>query len=407
MADCRFPRQLLRREMSDNTPAALDHAILPGVALGYAPVIDRQHGIAGTRLTLVPLRAEARIDQAELLAALAATWPKGGIVLSPQGEALLSAVLAQPPAQPTQIEVPAFMATDPALADAIVALKGAGHRGLLKGLPSAPLPAPVAALFKQIALEPGQSAPAGVEHICAGVRGAGAVEAAFKAGATAVIGWPMDGPYEASDGAKTEIAGDLQVIMELISRVDDGEDVERLEQTLKRDPSLAFKLLRYMNSAAFGLPVEVSSFRHAIMLLGYARLKRWLALLLTTASNDHAMRPIMYGAVRRGLLMEELAAGMNDREQRDEMFICGLFSLLDHMLKQPFGKLLQSIPVPERVRQALVDGTGPFLPYLQLVQAIESESVFDYRDGTEALMIGAGEVNACVLRALHKAAQLE
>jgi len=105
--------------------------------------------------------------------------------------------------------------------------------------------------------------------------------------------------------------------------------------------------------------------------------------------------------------MEELAAGMNDREQRDEMFICGLFSLLDHMLKQPFGKLLQSIPVPERVRQALVDGTGPFLPYLQLVQAIESESVFDYRDGTEALMIGAGEVNACVLRALHKAAQLE
>ncbi|MDG0855209.1 EAL and HDOD domain-containing protein [Roseateles puraquae] len=394
--------------MSDNTPAALDHAILPGIALGYAPVIDRQRAIAATRLTLVPLRAEARTDHAELLAALDATWPQGGEVISAQGEALLTGLLGQPPAQPTQIEIPAFFAADAAHADAIGALKAAGHSGLLKGLPNAPLPAAVAGLFKQVVLEPGQAAPAGVAVVHAGVRGAEAVDAAFNAGAEFVIGWPMEGTFEPAPGApKTEVAADLQVIVELMSRVDEGEDVERLEQTLKRDPSLAFKLLRYMNSAAFGLPVEVSSFRHAIMLLGYNRLKRWLALLLTTASKDHSMRPIMFGAVRRGLLMEELAAGMEDREQRDEMFICGLFSLLDHMLKSPFEKLLQSIPVPERVRQALVDGDGPFLPYLELVRAIESESVFDYRERAEALMLGAGEINACVLRALHKAAQLE
>ncbi|RTL46895.1 MAG: HDOD domain-containing protein [Burkholderiales bacterium] len=394
--------------MPDNTPDALDHALLPGIALGYAPVIDRQRAIAATRLTLVPLRADARADQAELLGALAATWPKGGEVISAQGEALLAALLEQPPAQPVQIEVPAFFAADPAHADAITALKAGGHSGLLKGLPNAPLPAPVASLFKQVVLEPGQAGPAGVTVVHAGVRGAEAIDASFKAGAELVIGWPMDGGFEPLPGApKTEVAADLQVIVELMSRVDEGEDVERLEQTLKRDPSLAFKLLRYMNSAAFGLPVEVSSFRHAIMLLGYARLKRWLALLLTTASKDHSMRPIMFGAVRRGLLMEELAASIEDREQRDEMFICGLFSLLDHMLKSPFEKLLQSIPVPERVRQALVDGTGPFLPYLELVKAVESESVFDYRERADALMLGAGEINACVLRALHKAAQLE
>jgi EAL and modified HD-GYP domain-containing signal transduction protein len=393
--------------MSDNVPAALDHAILPGLALGYAPVIDRQRAIAGTRLTLVPLRAEARVDHAELLAALGATFPNGGAIISPQGEALLAALLAQPPAEPSQIEVPAFIAADATHAGAIAALKAAGHTGLLKGLPNEALPAEVGAVFKRVVLEPGQTAPAGMEPVCAGIRGAEAIDAAFKAGAHAVIGWPMDGPYEAGSGAKSEIAADLQVIVELMSRVDEGEDVERLEQTLKRDPSLAFKLLRYMNSAAFGLPVEVSSFRHAIMLLGYARLKRWLALLLTTASKDHSMRPIMYAALRRGVLMEELAQGMSEREQRDEMFICGLFSLLDHMLKAPFEKLLQSIPVPERVRQALVDENGPFHPYLELVRAIEAESVFDYRERAEALMLGAGEINACVLRALHKAAQLE
>ncbi len=394
--------------MSDNIPAALDHAILSGIALGYAPVIDRQRSIAGTRLTLVPLRADALPDQAELLAALAATWPAGGAVISPQGEALLTALLTEPPAQPTRIEIPAFFAADVTHADAIAALKAAGHTGLLKGVPSSPLPAAVAAVFKQIALDPGQPAPAGVPLVHTGVRGAGAIDASFKAGAEQVIGWPMDGTFDTTPGAaKADIPADMQVIVELMSRVDEGEDVERLEQTLKRDPSLAFKLLRYMNSAAFGLPVEVSSFRHAIMLLGYNRLKRWLALLLTTASKDHSMRPIMFGALRRGLLMEELAAGMQEREQRDEMFICGLFSLLDHMLKAPFEKLLQSIPVPERVRQALVDEGGPFHPYLELVRAIEAESVFDYRERAEALMLSAGEINACVLRALHKATQLE
>jgi EAL and modified HD-GYP domain-containing signal transduction protein len=393
--------------MSDNTPAALDHAILPGVALGYAPVIDQQRAVVATRLTLVPLRADARVDHAELLAALAAVWPQGGALISPQGEALLAAVLAEPPAQPSSIEVPAFIAAEPAHAAAIAALKGAGHRGVLKGLPNAPLPAEVAAVFKQVVLEPGQPAPAGTQLVCAGLRGAEAIDAAFKAGAQSVIGWPMDGEYQSDGSAKTEIAADLTVIVELMARVDEGEDIERLEQTLKRDPSLAFKLLRYMNSAAFGLPVEVSSFRHAIMLLGYSRLKRWLALLLTTASKDHSMRPIMYAALRRGLVLEELAQGMDERELRDEMFICGLFSLLDHMLKQPFEKLLQSIPVPERVRQALVDGTGPFAPYLELVRAIEAESVFDYRERADALMVGAGEINACVLRALHKASQLE
>ncbi|PTT85133.1 histidine kinase [Pelomonas sp. HMWF004] len=394
--------------MSDHSPTALDQALLPGFALGYSPLIDRQRAIAGTRLTLVPLRPDVKADPDELLAALATAWPQGGLMLNPQGESLLGAVLAQPPAQPTLIEVPAFIAADPAHAATLAALKAAGHTGVLKGLPQAPLAPDVAAVFKQIVLEPGQAAPAGLTLVHAGVRGAQAIDASFKAGAHVVIGWPTDGPFEPIAGApKNESATDLQVIVELMSRVDQGDDVERLEQTLKRDPSLAFKLLRYLNSAAFGLPVEVSSFRHAIMLLGYTRMKRWLALLLTTASKDHSMRPIMYGALRRGLLMEEFAHGMSEREQRDEMFICGLFSLLDHMLQQPFDKLLQAIPMPERVRQALVDGSGPYQPYLDLVRAVEAESVFDYRDCAEALMLGAGEINACVLRALHKAAQLE
>jgi EAL and modified HD-GYP domain-containing signal transduction protein len=200
------------------------------------------------------------------------------------------------------------------------------------------------------------------------------MEAAFARGAHAVLGWPIDDALSgtAARTGKPVAQPDQQVIVELIHRVDNEEPIDKLENTLKRDPSLAFKLLRYINSPAFGLRVEVSSFRHAIMLLGYQRLKRWLALLLATASKDVNLRPVMFAAVRRGLLMEELVAGSGDDEMRSEVFICGVFSLLDRMFGEPFAKLLSSIPVPERVYQALVKNEGPFQPYLAMVRAAEA-----------------------------------
>ncbi|MCV2423323.1 EAL and HDOD domain-containing protein [Paucibacter sp. DJ2R-2] len=394
----------------------MNHPILGAIALGYTPLIDRQRMVGATRLTVVPLRPDAPLEAAELLAAVAEVWPAGGgqVILNVINEGLLTALLGSELSANVLIEVPAFMACDAAHAELLLTLKKRGTGLLLKGRPAAAVPAELLPCFKQAVLDlddenrPSDVAMPALPRYVAGLRSAADIDAAFGRGATGVIGWPMQGPYEPPANApRTDIQADLQVIVELMSRVDQDEDIERLEQTLKRDPSLAFKLLRYLNSAAFGLPVEVSSFRHAIMLLGYPRLKRWLALLLTTASKDHSMRPIMFAALRRGLLMEELAKSMSDSELRDEMFICGLFSLLDHMLKQPFTKLLQSIPMPERVRQALVDGSGPYQPYLELVHAIENESVYDFRSAAEQLMLSAEEINQCVLRALSKAAQLE
>ena len=200
---------------------------------------------------------------------------------------------------------------------------------------------------------------------------------------------------------------DMQAMIELIRQVDAADPIEKLENTLKRDPSLAFKLMRYINSPAFGLRVEISSFRHAIMMLGYKRLKRWVALLLATASKDVNMKPVMFAAVRRGLLMEELGRASSDEEMRSELFICGVFSLLDRMFQQPFSELLANIPVPERVQQALVDETGPFQPFVHMVRAIENESLFDFREAADALMMSVSEINRAQLRALTAASQLE
>ena len=234
------------------------------------------------------------------------------------------------------------------------------------------------------------------------------MEKSFARGSVAVLGWPIDDAVTvAAENDKGKTPTDLQVIVQLIHQVDGEEPVARLENTLKRDPTLAFKLLRLINSPAFGMQVEVGSLGHAIMLLGYQRFKRWLALLLATASKDANLKPLLFASVRRGLLMEELVRHTADEEMRNEMFICGVFSLLDRMFRQPFSDLLGSIPVPARVVQALVKRQGPFAPYLNLVNALEDGSPFDLRAASDSLMMGVQEINRALLRALTAAAQLD
>lgn len=399
----------------------LDTAILGQVALAYSPFIDARREVSATRLTVFPLRPDAQPDAAQLLHAVGGVWPATGgrVSLNVLSESLLQDLLSAEPSPNLMIEVPAFMIGQPEAAAAIQALHRKGNTLLIKGRPVSELPRELLPCFRYSIVDQSTDRrlaeaagfkPEGItrtiEVVQSGVRSIADMEASFARGASAVLGWPIDDPAISAPGAAAPRAADIQVIVELIQRVDAADPIERIEQTLKRDASLAFKLMRFINSPGFGLRVEISSFRHAIMMLGYKRLKRWLALLLTTASQDPRLKPLMFCAVRRGLLMEELIAGSADEEMRSEIFICGVFSLLDRMMQQPFSDLLDSLPVPERVRDCLRDGAGPFQPVLALVQAIESESLFDIRDSADHLMLSVAEVNRAVLRALTTAADI-
>src|SRR5262249_2515914 len=124
--------------------------ILSQVVLGYSPIIDRQRSVVATRLTLFPERPDFAPDAAVLLGALVEAWPapagakpKAGalqpVSLNLAGEALLDAVLGARPSSHLMVEVPAFMAADPARAASIQALCAAGGTLVAKGRPLADL----------------------------------------------------------------------------------------------------------------------------------------------------------------------------------------------------------------------------------------------------------------------------
>jgi EAL and modified HD-GYP domain-containing signal transduction protein len=419
------------------------HPILSQVVLGYSPMVDRQRSVVATRLTVFPDKPDAAPDPQALLAVLSEVWPaaegEGGLSLSlrpldgaaaPQrsapgklqpvslnvaGEALLFAVIATQPPGHVMVEVPAFLATNADWSASLQALHAAGGMLLIKGRPLTELPRELLPLFSHSIVDfaedrrvPGSAPPPGVQRgittVQSGVHTLADVEVAFQRGAVATLGWPIDDPVAPT---RASVPADVQVVMQLMQAVDREEPVARMEALLKRDPTIAFRLMRYLNSAAFGLKVEITSFGHALMMLGYQKLKRWLALLLASSMKDANAKPAMFGAVRRGLLMEELGRQAVDADARGELFICGVFSLLDRLLKQPFPELLKNLPVPERVQQALVGDGGAFGPYLELVRAIEQESVFDIRERADALFMSTGEVNRALLTALAAARALD
>jgi EAL and modified HD-GYP domain-containing signal transduction protein len=401
----------------------MDHPILSQTALAYSPVIDRNRSVIATRLTVFPLNTGPRLDSRALLDALAQAWPADGpqLWINVASELLLKELIASQPSTNIFVEVPAFMAAEPENTDALCTLHANGSTLLLKGRPLKELPREVLPCFKYAIIDfdddrrIGQQnggagvAPQGVArkvaHVQAGITSLADMETSFRLGAIAVLGWPIEDVIKT--GSKPADQPALQVIVQLIDQVHREDEIEALENTLKRDPPLAYKLMRYINSPAFGLSVEISSFRHAIMILGYQRLKRWLALLLATASKDPNMRPLMFAAVRRGLLAEELARISGDDDMRNELFICGVFSLLDRMFQQPFNELLKTIPVPERVYQVLAEGAGPYEPYFNLIKAIEGNSLYDIKEAAEALMLTMGDINAAVIKAMTAASQLD
>lgn len=196
-------------------------------------------------------------------------------------------------------------------------------------------------------------------------------------------------------------------ILQLINLVRKQATTDEIEVVLKRDPTLSFNLLRFINSAGFGARSEVTSFKHAVMLLGLNRLFKWAALLMTTSKARDMPAAVGTTAVVRGRLMELLAADLLPPDESDNAFVTGIFSLLDTMLGVPMKDALSSVSLPTSVTQALLDNAGPLAPLLELTVACETGDDASFARAANALALNSNQVNWAHLQALAWAESME
>ena len=154
-----------------------------------------------------------------------------------------------------------------------------------------------------------------------------------------------------------------------IARLREGAEVRELAGLLKQDAALSYRLLRYVNAAAWGVSQPITFIEHAMILLGQQKLYRWLTLLLMAGGAQSPLeRARSEAALLRARFMELLGGGMGP-EERDELFVLGLFSLLDQVMQVPLERMLPDLPMSAPMRQALVEGRGPYAPHLALARA--------------------------------------
>jgi EAL and modified HD-GYP domain-containing signal transduction protein len=195
-------------------------------------------------------------------------------------------------------------------------------------------------------------------------------------------------------------------VLQLLDKVRQGAEVRELEGLFKKDVALTFKLLRYINSAGFGLSCEVQSIRHAVSILGMQPLYRWLTLLLVTAGGSPTAPTLSRTAITRGRLCELLAKQTLPRNEQDNLFIVGVFSLLPAFLEMPMEQVLERVVISDKVADALLDHSGIYGPFLSLVEAVESGNQQQLEDLALSLMLSPKQVSEAHLHALAWVEQL-
>jgi EAL and modified HD-GYP domain-containing signal transduction protein len=157
-----------------------------------------------------------------------------------------------------------------------------------------------------------------------------------------------------------DIPGFKQNYLRLLQEIHEPQlRYEHLSAIIQHDMSLAYKLLRYINSAYFGLKSMVSSISHAVALLGEAEFKKWVSFITMAGMGVDKPDALVIDALVRARFCELLAPMVGQSKRSAEMFLMGLFSLLDAIVDRPLEGLLKALPIADDIKGALLGEEGP------------------------------------------------
>lgn len=176
-------------------------------------------------------------------------------------------------------------------------------------------------------------------------------------------------------------------------------DVDALADTISADVSVSFRLLAYLNSAAFGFPQKIQSIRQAIMFLGTDKLKNWLraVLLADMAQQGDMPRELAELSLLRARFLEQIATRYDYWDfDPGSLFLLGLFSLLDAILGIPMAKITNHLPLDEKLKAALRrEEKSEYQPLFDLEECLEDADWERLADLTRKLGFDLETVKAC------------
>jgi c-di-GMP phosphodiesterase len=160
----------------------------------------------------------------------------------------------------------------------------------------------------------------------------------------------------------------LQIIGELNR---EEADLDQLEEMIKSDVSLSYRLLKYMNSAFYNIPNKITSIKGAMLFLGLTELRKIVTLLVTAKLAESKPSELVRTSVVRAKLCEIAGREQGYGGDPSELFLLGLFSLMDAILDTEMAQIVEQLPVSDQLKSALIDKKGDMAGYLNLVDCYE------------------------------------
>jgi hypothetical protein len=367
------------------------------------PVVNRQKAITASRLIV---HAESPAEAAAALNAIADVWPGArSVFVGLAGPLPDSSLLDWQLPENAMVEIPAEGLAIPQVKEFALELTARGVALCLDGYsPQSIMPPDLSFRF---ILADASSHPRLVNApglaLAKGLADHAAFAQAIEGGYSGAAGWFFLHGMPVTDKLNPSHAQIVRVL-NLVRR---NAEVKEIEAALKQDVTLSYKLLRYINSAGFGLSCEIQSYRHAVTILGTDKLNKWLSVLLVTASRDPAAPALMQTSIARGRFMEIVGRDFFDKSKLDNLFIAGAFSLLDTLLGARLEVVLDQMHLPEAISDALLRREGVYGPFLELALACESDASPDLLAKAAALGVTTAKLNHAQIEALAFADSLQ
>jgi len=178
---------------------------------------------------------------------------------------------------------------------------------------------------------------------------------------------------------------------------------KEIEDIIKQDPSLVYRLLRYLNSPLMGLRTEVHSVQHAISLLGEREFRRWVTVLAVVAMASGKPPELIRTALTRAFFCEEISGLLGMPTDRSDLFLMGLLSVTDALLDLPIERVLAGVPVSHDVTLALSRQTGRFSDIYNTVLSYEQGDWSRIEAMLGPRMDAEEHVPACYIQAAKRA----
>lgn len=181
-------------------------------------------------------------------------------------------------------------------------------------------------------------------------------------------------------------------------------DFAEVERVVATDPALSYRMLRFANAAARGLRQEVTSIRHALIMLGEAEVVQTVMLVVLSGLSADKPQELPLSAVIRasflGSLAEDSAVLAGNKL---DLFFVGMCSRLPAMLDLPMSEVVDRLPLTTAVSSALLDEPGALRDALALAAAYERADWPAVRTLSEQLKLPEQAVADRYIAAIHYA----